>query len=117
MITALTLTDLRSYESARLEPGAGVTVLYGPNGAGKTNVLEALSFLTLGKSLRGEMDRVTSSRCCAAPVDGQSSVPPVPFQPGDPVLIGGAKAIDGRAAAAVRQPKALVLAQPDPLRA
>lgn len=53
MITALTLTDFRSYELARLEPGAGVTVLYGPNGAGKTNVLEALSFLTPGKGLRG----------------------------------------------------------------
>ena len=53
MITALTLTDFRSYESARLEPRAGVTVLHGPNGAGKTNVLEALSFLTPGKGLRG----------------------------------------------------------------
>jgi len=53
VITALTLTDFRSYESARLEPGAGVTVLHGPNGAGKTNVLEALSFLTPGKGLRG----------------------------------------------------------------
>jgi DNA replication and repair protein RecF len=53
VITALTLTDFRSYESARLEPGVGVTVLHGPNGAGKTNVLEALSFLTPGKGLRG----------------------------------------------------------------
>jgi len=53
LITALTLTDFRSYESARLEPRAGVTVLHGPNGAGKTNVLEALSFLTPGKGLRG----------------------------------------------------------------
>ena len=53
MITALSLTDFRSYESARLEPGAGITVLHGPNGAGKTNVLEALSFLTPGRGLRG----------------------------------------------------------------
>lgn len=53
LITALTLTDFRSYESARLEPGAGVTVLHGPNGAGKTNVLEAISLLTPGKGLRG----------------------------------------------------------------
>ncbi len=52
MITSLTLTDFRSYESVRLEPGAGITVLHGPNGAGKTNVLEALSFLTPGKGLR-----------------------------------------------------------------
>jgi len=53
VITALTLTDFRSYQTARLEPGEGITVLYGPNGAGKTNVLEALSFLTPGKGLRG----------------------------------------------------------------
>ena len=53
MITSVTLTDFRSYETARLEPGAGITVLHGPNGAGKTNVLEALSFLTPGKGLRG----------------------------------------------------------------
>jgi len=53
VITALTLTDFRSYKTARLEPGEGITVLYGPNGAGKTNVLEALSFLTPGKGLRG----------------------------------------------------------------
>jgi len=53
VITSVTLTDFRSYETARLEPGAGITVLHGPNGAGKTNVLEALSFLTPGKGLRG----------------------------------------------------------------
>ena len=53
MITALTLTDFRSYEGARLELGAGANVLYGPNGAGKTNLLEAISLLTPGKGLRG----------------------------------------------------------------
>lgn len=53
MITALTLTDFRSYASARLEPGPGATVLHGPNGAGKTNLLEAISLLTPGRGLRG----------------------------------------------------------------
>ncbi len=53
LITALTLTDFRSYGTARLEPGAGPVVLHGPNGAGKTNLLEALSLLTPGKGLRG----------------------------------------------------------------
>ena len=53
MITTLTLTDFRSYGTARLEPGTGPVVLHGPNGAGKTNLLEALSLLTPGKGLRG----------------------------------------------------------------
>lgn len=53
MITALTLTDFRSYASATLAVEAGSVVLHGPNGAGKTNVLEALSLFTPGKGLRG----------------------------------------------------------------
>ncbi len=53
MITALTLTDFRSYAAATLTVGAGPVVLFGANGAGKTNVLEALSLLTPGKGLRG----------------------------------------------------------------
>jgi DNA replication and repair protein RecF len=53
LITALNLTDFRSYAAARLEPGSAITVLHGTNGAGKTNVLEALSLFTPGKGLRG----------------------------------------------------------------
>lgn len=53
LITALTLTDFRSYASATLSIAAGTVVLHGPNGAGKTNLLEALSLFTPGKGLRG----------------------------------------------------------------
>jgi DNA replication and repair protein RecF len=53
VITALTLTDFRSYASATLPIAAGAVVLHGPNGAGKTNLLEALSLFTPGKGLRG----------------------------------------------------------------
>lgn len=53
LITALTLTDFRSYASASLPVAAGTVVLHGPNGAGKTNLLEALSLFTPGKGLRG----------------------------------------------------------------
>lgn len=52
MITALTLTDFRSYAAATLPVPAGPVVLYGPNGAGKTNLLEALSLFTPGRGLR-----------------------------------------------------------------
>ncbi|WP_372706799.1 DNA replication/repair protein RecF [Brevundimonas sp.] len=53
MITALSLTDFRSYASATLPIAAGAVVLHGPNGAGKTNLLEALSLFTPGRGLRG----------------------------------------------------------------
>jgi len=36
-----------------LTPGANSVVLTGPNGAGKTNILEAISFLSAGRGLRG----------------------------------------------------------------
>ena len=53
LITALTLTDFRSYAVAALALPPGPVILYGPNGAGKTNLLEAISLLTPGKGLRG----------------------------------------------------------------
>lgn len=49
----LALTDFRSYEALRLEPGPQPVVLTGANGAGKTNLLEALSYLAPGRGLRG----------------------------------------------------------------
>lgn len=53
-IKKLQLTNFRSYETARLDDlGAEPVVLFGPNGAGKTNILEALSFLTPGRGMRG----------------------------------------------------------------
>lgn len=53
MITALALTDFRSYARATLPLTTGPVVLHGPNGAGKTNLLEAISLLTPGRGLRG----------------------------------------------------------------
>ncbi|MEM8986049.1 MAG: DNA replication/repair protein RecF [Pseudomonadota bacterium] len=51
-VSALTLTDFRSYASLRLETDTRSVVLVGPNGAGKTNILEALSLLGPGRGLR-----------------------------------------------------------------
>lgn len=51
-ISALTLTDFRSYERAALTPAGRTVYLFGPNGAGKTNILEAVSFLAPGRGLR-----------------------------------------------------------------
>lgn len=55
-ILRLTLSDFRSYACLRLDldaSGPPMIVLAGPNGAGKTNLLEALSFMTPGRGLRG----------------------------------------------------------------
>lgn len=52
-VTRLTLTDFRNYASAQLAVDARPVVLTGPNGTGKTNILEALSYLTAGRGLRG----------------------------------------------------------------
>jgi DNA replication and repair protein RecF len=48
-VTHLSLTDFRSYASAEVPLGPGVTALVGPNGHGKTNLVEALGYVaTLG---------------------------------------------------------------------
>jgi DNA replication and repair protein RecF len=52
-VTRLVLTDFRNYRSARLDLDAGPVVLTGANGAGKTNLLEAVSYLSPGRGLRG----------------------------------------------------------------
>jgi DNA replication and repair protein RecF len=52
-LTALTLTNFRSYERAELRADGRTVFLFGPNGAGKTNLLEAISLLSPGRGLRG----------------------------------------------------------------
>ena len=52
-VTRLTLTDFRNYAQLRLNVGLCPIVLTGENGSGKTNILEAISFLTPGRGLRG----------------------------------------------------------------
>jgi DNA replication and repair protein RecF len=52
-IVALKLTGFRNYASLSLHLDGRLVVLTGPNGAGKTNLLEAISFLSPGRGLRG----------------------------------------------------------------
>jgi DNA replication and repair protein RecF len=56
-VVCVTLRDFRGYEQARVEFGAGVTVITGPNGAGKTNLLEAVYFGCTGRSCRTTNER------------------------------------------------------------
>ncbi|MCC7260073.1 MAG: DNA replication/repair protein RecF [Alphaproteobacteria bacterium] len=52
-MTSLSLHHFRNYASLKLDAATVPIVLTGPNGAGKTNILEALSFLSPGRGLRG----------------------------------------------------------------
>ena len=52
-VTRLTLSDFRNYPSLRIESEIAPIVITGENGSGKTNILEAISFLTPGRGLRG----------------------------------------------------------------
>ncbi len=52
-VSRLTLTDFRNYAYLRLEPQICPIIITGENGSGKTNILEAVSFLTPGRGLRG----------------------------------------------------------------
>lgn len=53
MIKQLTLSNYRNYDSARLITDHSFVQITGLNGAGKTNILEALSYLSPGRGLRG----------------------------------------------------------------
>ena len=50
------LTNFRSHQKLKIDFQGNVIVIYGPNGKGKTNILEAIHFLSTGKSLRSQYD-------------------------------------------------------------
>jgi DNA replication and repair protein RecF len=52
-IRRLSLANVRSYAEASLEADGRTCFLFGSNGAGKTNLLEAISFFSPGRGLRG----------------------------------------------------------------
>lgn len=52
-VKRLTLTDFRNYKTLRIETEISPIIISGENGSGKTNILEAISFLTPGRGLRG----------------------------------------------------------------
>jgi DNA replication and repair protein RecF len=55
-LARLALTDFRSYESADVALGPGVTTFTGPNGSGKTNLIEAAWYLATFSSHRVAVD-------------------------------------------------------------
>lgn len=57
VVTRLRLRDFRTYASADVVLGEGITVVHGRNGAGKTNLLEGLYFGCTGRSCRTSNER------------------------------------------------------------
>ena len=56
-IKELSLEGFRNYESAALTFDGGCNVIYGENAQGKTNLLEAIAYMSCGKSPRTHADR------------------------------------------------------------
>src|SRR5215208_4248759 len=88
--TRLTLRDFRTYGTAAVELGPGLTVVTGPNGAGKTNLLEGLYFACTGRSCRtaNEREVVRFGAGVArleldAEADGEAHRITVGFEPGE----------------------------------
>lgn len=69
-VSRLMLTNFRSYAGLTLDCGPQGVVLTGPNGAGKTNILEALSMLAPGRSLRGASLTQVSRRAAGEDEEG-----------------------------------------------
>lgn len=55
-IRQLQLRPFRNFDHLELDIGAGGALIVGDNGCGKSNILEAISYLSLGKSIRGARD-------------------------------------------------------------
>ncbi len=55
-IKTLLLKDFRNYQQISLSPQNGLNILYGKNAQGKTNLVEAVYYLSTGKSFRTNRD-------------------------------------------------------------
>ena len=56
-IKSLVLEGFRNYEQAALTFDEGCNVIYGENAQGKTNLLEAIAYMSCGKSPRAHADK------------------------------------------------------------
>ena len=56
-IRELTLRPFRNFAAIHLGFAAEHVLIFGPNGRGKSNILEAISYLSIGKSVRGAKDQ------------------------------------------------------------
>ncbi len=64
-IRELVLRPFRNFATIHVVFEADCTLIFGPNGRGKSNILEAISYLSIGRSVRGAKDHQ------AVPHDGE----------------------------------------------
>ena len=56
IFNSLALFNFKNFESAKLDFDSGINCIVGKNGVGKTNILDALHYLSLGKSAINPID-------------------------------------------------------------
>ena len=57
ILNQISLQNFRSYKKAQFIFDSRLTIIIGPNASGKTNLVEAISFLSTGKSFRTSKDK------------------------------------------------------------
>ena len=94
VVRRLRVRDFRTYASADVGLGAGLTVVHGRNGAGKTNLLEAVYFGCTGRSCRTRDERQVvrfGQQATRVEVEVEGTDGPhqlsVGFEPGEPKRI------------------------------
>lgn len=56
-LTRLHIETFRNIDTASLQLGSGINLIYGHNGSGKTSILEAVYFLGMGRSFRSHLSQ------------------------------------------------------------
>lgn len=68
----LVISGIRNIQSAELDPAPAFNLICGNNGCGKTSILEAIHFLSLGRSFRSQQLRpLIGEGCTEAVVHGE----------------------------------------------
>lgn len=70
MISSVKLKNFRSYSSVTFEFSNKTNIILGKNGAGKTNILEAILFLSVGKSYRASDADLISYNQTTSQIEG-----------------------------------------------
>jgi len=75
-IKRIAMNNFRSYQNLVIEPEDGINVIYGNNGSGKTNILEAIYWVSFGKSFRTHEDFImvnTNQNSCMVNIESNIS--------------------------------------------